>query len=528
MNFYRFFRRAWPAILLVLGVIALVFGVYEILESLWLERAFPGYLDYFHIARGIGTSLLVGFIIWWFYLREDFFKLGRRALDLTTSRDSSYDLESLALFAQWLVRLRWLAVLFSTIGFYLFGVVSSVIPGWDLTVVLLLLSVLLGLTNVGYALWQHRRTDYRRQLTAQIVGDLVILTLMLHFSGGLENPFFLLYLFHVILASIIFHRLNAFFFTSLSVAFFCLVALGELTGLLAHHTLKLSPQIVTSEIEVHLAQSSYFVVGRVVSFGFILYGTMFFTTMLMRNLRRSREQLVSETNRRRNLLQELFTAQEEERARIGRELHDQIGQQLSALQMQVSRILRNNDYDGTALQDLKTHIEDTIEEVRSLSSQIRPPGLDDCGLPCAIEDHINEVNQQYETDVQFEFIGLRHDENLSETVDIAIYRIVQEALLNVFRHAEADRASVILQHRNDEVQVLIEDDGIGFDLDKLTRGNEREYLGIQGMRERTMNLNGEFAIETQPDHGTQVKVVVPLTDHDDTIRHDRTTKETTG
>ncbi|MFB6345872.1 MAG: ATP-binding protein [bacterium] len=514
MTFKTFLKRLWPALLSIIGVIALVFGTYEILENYWLEDAYPNLIYYFHLTRGIGTSLLVGLILWWFFLKKDFFSLGKRALNLAETDSSNYNLESRKLFAKWLVRLRWVAVLLSGIAIYLSGVLASVIPTTNMVLTLFGLVTLLAVLNLFYSLWQQKRNSYSLILSVQIILDLLILTAMLHYSGGMENPFFLLYLFHVIMASIIFRPGPAFAFTTLATVLCGTMAVGEYSGLIPHHTLKLSPQIVTSNIQIHVAHSSYFILGRLIAFSIVLYGTTFFTTRLMMNLRRTTDQLVNETNRRQKLLQELFTAQERERAKVGRELHDQIGQKLSALQMKVSQILNATDGATGELEALKSDVEGTIDEVRSLSSRIRPPALDDCGLPCAIDNHIKEIKDQYEPNVRFEYTGLSHQTNLGHNLDIALYRIVQEALLNALLHSEADEISILLHHRDDEVSVLIEDDGIGFDLDKLMQEEEREYLGIQGMQERIANLDGEFIVETESGHGTQVKAVIPLSENE--------------
>ncbi len=507
-----FNRQFLIAISIVLGGIAAVFGLYELLAQFWLREAYPGSIYYFHLARGVGASLFVSTILIWYFLGNDSLSLGRRVLELSRAQTPDYDHEALKLFAEGFVQLRWGVVLSGTVLVYVAGVLTSVIPDTGTVLLLFALLALLGISNVGYYLWQRYREDYRLELIVQMVFDLLLLTLLLIYSGGLKNPLFLLYLFHVIFASIIFRIDRALLFTTLTVGLLCFMGLGDYMKWIRFGSLKLPTGISPSETPLQLTRSPHFVFSLLIVFGIILYATAFFTSMLMNYLRRSRRELLHETNRRKNLLEELFSAQEKERARIGRELHDQIGQTLTVLQMKLSKLVQTAEETPDELEELKTYVEDTIEEVRSLSSRVRPPGLDECGLPCAIDNHITEVEQQYDPNVRLEYVGMQHETNLSSTVDIAIYRIVQEALLNAFLHANADQISVILHHEGDEVRVLVEDDGTGFDLDTLRREDEREYLGIQGMQERITQLDGQFLIETEPGHGTQVEAVVPLTD----------------
>lgn len=512
----RHVRQLGLALTSVVLVVLVVFGTYEILENLWLAEAYPGFLPYFHIARGVGTAALVFLVLWWLLFTEGYLHPGRNALTFSSEKTHYPDRKSsLRLFSEWLIRLRWIAVILGALWVYLFSVLLGAIPHSNTVVKLYVLVGLLSFFNVGSYYWNRLQTNYELQILVQILFDIVTLTVLLHYSGGLANPFFLFYLFHVILASIVFTTEKAFAITTFAAACFTLLGIAEYSGWIPHHPLLGMLGTEIGYLSTPIALNPYFVFGRIVSFLVVMYGTTMFSTMLMRTLRKSRERIIHETERRGDLLERLFSVQEEERARLARELHDQIGQELSALQMKIGRFLSTMNSNTEQLTSLKTSVEDTIENVRTLSSQIRPPALEDCGLPCAINDHVTEVNKQYSKDIKFEYTGLGHQDNLSYPVDIAIYRVMQESLLNAITHSEADEISIILHKVGDELRLLVEDNGIGFDTDRLRTLSQREYLGIQGMKERVTRLDGEFELESEPGHGTRVKAVLHLSQIDE-------------
>jgi signal transduction histidine kinase len=336
---------------------------------------------------------------------------------------------------------------------------------------------------------------------------LVLLTLLLHDSGGITNRFYLLYFFHVILGAIVFDTRRALAFAGTSAVFLIGLVTAEYYGLIPHHPIRIG----SGSPPGALAQNAGFVFSRLAMFFLILVGLVGFTTTLMEILRTSRGRILDETERRAELLHKVFTAQEEERARVARELHDQIGQSLSALRMKLTRLISHSDDGETEeIEELKTDVEERIEEVRSLSTQIRPPILEEYGLATAVEDHVKEVDEQYDPDVNFNYTGMGAGDNFTYNVDIAIYRVIQEAVHNALSHAEPETISVLLQKVGSSLRLQIYDDGQGFDVEKLFQEADRKFLGLQGMQERITHIGGELDISSKPEQGTRVRATIPL------------------
>jgi signal transduction histidine kinase len=221
---------------------------------------------------------------------------------------------------------------------------------------------------------------------------------------------------------------------------------------------------------------------------------------------------------RSQFLEQAMIAQEEERKRIARELHDQIGQTLTSLLLWL-RALEDETGDSAALtisppqlQDLKTIVADTLDDVRDLALGLRPSVLDDLGLVPAVQRTVRTFDARHALAIDFQTVGLE-GVRLPSAVETALYRIVQEALTNVARHASARRVSLLLEARAGAVTVIVEDDGHGFDVERLMRGSADERcLGLYDMRERAELLGGTLTIESAPGTGTTVFVEVPIGD----------------
>jgi PAS domain S-box-containing protein len=232
-------------------------------------------------------------------------------------------------------------------------------------------------------------------------------------------------------------------------------------------------------------------------------------------LARSNEQLLTEIARRevaeqdrRRLQQQLTTVQEDERRRIARELHDQLGQHLTALGLGlkvVKEATPNPSPEWDRLHGLQALTDRVGREVHHLALELRPTALDDFGLPAALANYAEGWAER--TGVEVDFQGYRPDGGrLPSAVETALYRVVQEALTNVLRHADARRVSVVLQRVPGRVTAVVEDDGQGFDADTVTL----HRLGILGMRERVTLVGGTLAVESGPGRGTTVIARIPL------------------
>lgn len=224
------------------------------------------------------------------------------------------------------------------------------------------------------------------------------------------------------------------------------------------------------------------------------------------------EELRQTETLRRQLLERGLDLQEDERRRIARELHDQTSQRLTSVLMTLGVLgeVESLDEVRTHVRDLRDITAQTLEEVHSLALELRPRLLDDLGLLAALRHYLGEFRDRYRVPVDLQVLGLG-SERLPLRVETALYRIAQEALTNVARHAQAHSVGVLLENRDSSVMLIVEDDGRGFDVPQVmgTHVHERN-LGLHGMRERASLLSGTFTIESAPGTGTSVFVEIPL------------------
>ncbi|RME77507.1 MAG: HAMP domain-containing protein [Chloroflexi bacterium] len=227
---------------------------------------------------------------------------------------------------------------------------------------------------------------------------------------------------------------------------------------------------------------------------------------------RQRRRLVAELARREvlrgQLLERIIAAQEEERRRIARELHDEAGQALTSLMVGLRLLEREVDTPETLLHrtaELRQMTDRILENLHRLAMDLRPASLDHVGLVAALRQYVDTYSRQHHLKVQFEAVGLE-GERLPPDVETALYRIVQEALTNVARHARASRVGVLLERRGDRLVAIVEDDGIGFLPETVAEKDGR--LGLFGMRERAEMLGGTLSIESTPGKGTTIFVEV--------------------
>jgi signal transduction histidine kinase len=208
----------------------------------------------------------------------------------------------------------------------------------------------------------------------------------------------------------------------------------------------------------------------------------------------------------RSLSQQLVQAQEEERKSISRELHDEIGQMLTGLRMELGNLGRLQNTSGAAfserLLEAKNLTESTLRSVRDMAMGLRPSMLDDLGLVAALEYQAREFSRRSGIEIRLQADGELN--RLSEPVRTCIYRVVQESLTNCARHARAQKVQVALSGGQEDISLKVTDDGIGFNPD-LDRG-----LGLIGLEERVKKLCGNVSISSQSGRGTRLEVKIPL------------------
>lgn len=210
---------------------------------------------------------------------------------------------------------------------------------------------------------------------------------------------------------------------------------------------------------------------------------------------------------RERYIRGVITAQEDERKRIARELHDSTSQSLTSLLVGLRNLETAGDMDAmhTRIDAIRAIVNHTLDEVHALAWQLRPSVLDDLGLVAALQRYIDDYQKLHRLQVDFITRGIAED--LPAEVKTSLYRMVQEGLTNIARHARATNASVLLEQRSKSIRAIIEDNGIGFDMQR--RAFTPNSLGLQGIRERAELLGGKLTIESEPGHGTSLFIEIP-------------------
>lgn len=216
---------------------------------------------------------------------------------------------------------------------------------------------------------------------------------------------------------------------------------------------------------------------------------------------------------RTRFIEESIQAQEEERRRLALELHDEMGQSLATLLLGLKALEEDLD-EGEALRQVRVLREITAQSVREvgrLARGLRPTALDDLGFPAAIEAHVAEVERTHLLRVDLHMDGFNDRARMPTRIENHLYRMVQEALTNVIKHARASSVSVVLRRNYESVLAIVEDDGAGFDSPEMPRHTgPHDELKLTSIRERAALLGGSISIESVAGHGTTLYIHVPL------------------
>lgn len=210
------------------------------------------------------------------------------------------------------------------------------------------------------------------------------------------------------------------------------------------------------------------------------------------------------------LSKRLIDVQENERREIARELHDETSQSLTSMKLGLRMVEKDAEYASKVIshvQRLKQTADEVMESLHRLAMNLRPASLDHLGLIETIKNLIDSLGEHAEIDAKFRTLGINGDLHLPEPIETALYRIIQEALTNVIRHADASRVDVILERRDKLLKIVIEDDGKGIDKKEIYPS---DHLGLLGMRERTTQLGGQMQIDSTKGVGTTLVVEVPI------------------
>jgi signal transduction histidine kinase len=224
---------------------------------------------------------------------------------------------------------------------------------------------------------------------------------------------------------------------------------------------------------------------------------------------------LSEGERRFRLISRgVLRVQEAERGRLSRELHDGVGQALTAIKMQLELLEREPPDPASAprLAELRELAERTLQDVRQISRLLRPPMLDDLGLVATLRWLARTVRERTRLAVELE--SELQEERLDPDLETLLFRVAQEALTNAAKHASARSARVRLARSPRGVRLLVSDDGAGFDAEALLRADDQHRgFGLRGIRDRVQLFGGRLAVSSTPGRGTSLEVELPLDEH---------------
>lgn len=233
----------------------------------------------------------------------------------------------------------------------------------------------------------------------------------------------------------------------------------------------------------------------------------------LEELRQRSYQLENCEHARSEIMQKLISAEEEERKRMARDLHDETSQAITSVIVGLQAIAESPPMESDILTQkikaLQSTAQKTLEEIHKVIYELRPSILDDLGLMPAIKWYAESRLENAGIKLYVETAG--REERLSPDIEIAIFRIVQEAVTNMIKHARAESASISLDFSDDSVVFRIEDDGRGFSMERGLPSDARtKHFGLLGIKERVESLNGHFSVSSQPGKGTVIEITIPV------------------
>ena len=222
---------------------------------------------------------------------------------------------------------------------------------------------------------------------------------------------------------------------------------------------------------------------------------------------------ISSKTQESSFYKEVLMIQEEERRRISRDLHDEVGQVVVAIGATLSIIekeLKNNSIDKAleVIDENRKLIKEIAAKMKSMALTLRPPALDILGLPAVLREYFSQCTKSNPIKIQFSenSKGIK----LVENIGISLYRIIQESVYNSIKYAQARKIKVDLIYSRQKLELVIEDNGKGFDVDGFFAQTDISKIGLRGIKERVSILGGKLLIKSIKDRGTKINVSIPL------------------
>jgi len=225
------------------------------------------------------------------------------------------------------------------------------------------------------------------------------------------------------------------------------------------------------------------------------------------SLKKANDERVENDNLRKNFITNVIKAQEEERKRIAKDLHDQFAQMLAYIKIRIGLLKGLSDIEQAreSIIDIGEELAKALDTVRNIARSLMPGILDEMGLVCAIQSYIDDINKK-SSDFKIDFWTVNiKNKRFSPNIEINVYRIIQESLSNIILHSQADYAEIRLEEHGGKITCVISDYGTGFKYDII----KKDSLGIFGMIERAKLLGGDLEIKSEPGKGTEVRFWVP-------------------
>jgi signal transduction histidine kinase len=225
-------------------------------------------------------------------------------------------------------------------------------------------------------------------------------------------------------------------------------------------------------------------------------------------LQKYQQEAKAKEEARVSLIERIVQVQEDERKSISRELHDHLGQSLLAILLRLQSASNEDGVPAPVLKDVEKSIRQAIDEIHRLAWGMRPSILDDYGFDSALARHIEELSRHSGLEIDYNYSCPPDLERLPGRIEVCLFRIAQEALTNIQKHAGASHASVVVLRKHKDITLLVEDDGRGFNLSTLYE-KRNQGMGLIGIRERVALLGGSVNMESVPGEGTAIRVIIP-------------------
>ncbi len=370
-----------------------------------------------------------------------------------------------------------------------------------------------GLVNLALYLPQRRERMTVGLVWLDIIANLIPMVTAAYWSDGVHSPLLPIFVVKIASYGLIY---------SADVGFLSLITTVILAlGLTVVDFLGWLPSPSVEAVSM-LARMRVALAFQVLTFGILIGGSLrFFSILEQRDARleelvRDKDRLYQESLRHQQNLRELsrnmMQSSEAMMRHLVRELHDDLGQALTAVRMDLGMIDRQLPADGplrALVKEAREQISAVLQSMRSLSQLLRPPVLDDLGLVPAMQWYAERFRERTGIDLTLDVSGA--SERFPQAIEVALYRVFQEALTNVARHADASHVGVALQSDGATIALDIRDDGRGFDAQVLhDRPPADRGIGVVGMRERVATYGGDFHIESAPEKGTVVRLTIPI------------------